>query len=97
MDFSIGVSTPNKSSMIFQDSTRSSGIQQLTFLAFVKVKTDHLVLNSSHQELCWSLWIPEHALHLHHVCGVVGQHGDTSPYLTSQTGLGQSQDTPVKC
>ena len=79
MDLPISVSTPHKSSMIFQDGTGSSGVQQLTLLALVQVEADHLVLDAAHEELGGSLGVPEHALHLHHVGRVMSHHRDPAP------------------
>ena len=79
MNLAAGVSAPHKPSVILEHGAGAPGVQELALLALVQVEADHLVLDSAHEELGGSLGVSEHALHLHHVGGVVGQHRDPAP------------------
>ena len=107
LNFARGVSTTDISAVVAEDGTGATRVHHLGLLALDKVKADHLLLDSPHQQLCWPLVVPQHALqvkslyhtsifqgtnlHFHHVCRVMGEGRQPSPYLTPEGGLRQGQ------
>ena len=68
-----GVATSNVATMVAQHSTGAPCVHHLGLLSLHKVKADHLLLDSPHQQLCRPLIVPQHALHLHHVGRVMSE------------------------
>ena len=64
MDLATGVSAAHEPPVVLEDGTGTACVQQLTLLAFLQVKTDHLVLDAAQQQLGRSLGVSQHTLHL---------------------------------
>ena len=82
LNLSRGVAAANISAVVAQHSTGAPCVHHLGLLSLHKVKADHLLLDSTHQQLGRPLVVSQHALHLHHVCRVMSESRQPSPYLT---------------
>ena len=82
LNLSRGVTAANVATMVAQHSTGAPCVHHLGLLPLHKVKADHLLLDAPHQQLCRSLIVAQHALHLHHVGRVMSECRQPSPNLT---------------
>ena len=96
LNFSRGITAPNVATVVAQHSAGAPCVHHLGLLPLHKVKADHLLLDSTHQQLGRPLIVSQHALHLHHVCRVMSESRQPSPNLTPAMIFGNLAFVQVK-